>query len=146
MPMSKDEREAFLADLHVGVLSIPDPGRGPLTVPVWYAYEPGGEIRFVTDLVSRKGRLLKEGLRVSLCAQTEQPPYKYVSVEGPVSAIAPSDVERDGRPIARRYLGTALGDRYVAATSGEREAGGSIVVRLRPDRWLSVDYSKEFAG
>jgi len=146
MPMTKDEREKFLADLHVGVLAIPNPGRGPLTVPVWYAYEPGGEIRFITDRVSRKGGLLAEGLRVSLCAQTEQPPYKYVSIEGPVSAIGPSDVERDGRPIARRYLGPELGDRYVAATAGDRAAGGSILVRVRPERWLSVDYSKEFAG
>jgi len=80
------------------------------------------------------------------CAQTEQPPYKYVSIEGPVSAIGPSDVERDGRPIARRYLGPELGDRYVAATAGDRAAGGSILVRVRPERWLSVDYSKEFAG
>ena len=35
LKMTKDEREAFLADLHVGVISIEDPGRGPLTVPIW---------------------------------------------------------------------------------------------------------------
>jgi len=146
MPMTKDEREKFLADLHVGVLSIPAPGRGPLTVPVWYAYEPGGELRFVTDRVSRKGSLLLEGVRVALCAQTEQAPYKYVSVEGPVSAIGPADVERDTRPLAHRYLGRELGDRYIASTAADRATGGSIVVRVRPERWLSVDYAKELAG
>ena len=41
--MTKEEREAFLADLHVGVISIAEEGRGPLTVPIWYSYEPGGE-------------------------------------------------------------------------------------------------------
>jgi hypothetical protein len=46
--------------------------------------------------------------------------------------------------MARRYLGAELGDRYVEATSAERDAGGSIVVRVRPARWLSVDYKKQF--
>ena len=42
--MTRAEREAFLADVHVGVLSIAEPGRGPLAAPIWYGYEPGGEI------------------------------------------------------------------------------------------------------
>jgi nitroimidazol reductase NimA-like FMN-containing flavoprotein (pyridoxamine 5'-phosphate oxidase superfamily) len=42
--MLKDEREAFLADLHVGVISVADGHRGPMTVPIWYLYEPGGRI------------------------------------------------------------------------------------------------------
>ena len=42
--MNRAEREEFLAGLHVGVLSV-DGGDGtpPLTVPVWYTYQPGGE-------------------------------------------------------------------------------------------------------
>jgi nitroimidazol reductase NimA-like FMN-containing flavoprotein (pyridoxamine 5'-phosphate oxidase superfamily) len=146
LAMTKDEREQFLADLHVGVISIAEPGRGPLTVPIWYAYEPGGELWVLTDRDSRKGRLLATAGRLSLCAQSEAPPYQYVSVEGPIVAIEPSDRERHARPMARRYLGAELGDRYVEATTGEREAaGGSIVVRVRPERWLTVDYRKQFA-
>jgi nitroimidazol reductase NimA-like FMN-containing flavoprotein (pyridoxamine 5'-phosphate oxidase superfamily) len=141
--MTKDERESFLADVHVGVIAIPEPGRGPLTVPIWYAYEPGGELWVLTDRTSRKGRLLAMQQRISLAAQTEAPPYKYVSVEGPVVAIEPADVERHGRPMARRYLGEQLGDQYVAMTASERD--GSIVVRMRPERWLTVDYAKQFA-
>ena len=45
LAMTKQERETFLADLHVGIISIPEDGRGPLTVPIWYSYEPGGELR-----------------------------------------------------------------------------------------------------
>jgi len=44
LAMSRQEREAFLAALHVGVISIERPGRGPLTVPIWYGYEPGGDL------------------------------------------------------------------------------------------------------
>lgn len=146
LAMTRDEREAFLADLHIGVIAIPDPGRGPLTAPIWYGYEPGGELWVLTDRTSRKGRLLHVGTRVSLCAQTETPPYQYVSIEGPVLALDPADRERDTRPMAHRYLGRELGDRYVEATSAERGAGESCVVRIRPERWLSVDYRKQFAG
>jgi nitroimidazol reductase NimA-like FMN-containing flavoprotein (pyridoxamine 5'-phosphate oxidase superfamily) len=143
--MTIDEREAFLADLHVGILSIPEPGRGPLTVPIWYGYEPGGDLWVLTDRGSRKGRLLAMGARVSLCAQTEAPPYKYVSIEGPVLAIEPADRERDTRPMAHRYLGRELGDRYVEATAADRDAGESVRVRIRPERWLTVDYAKQFS-
>ena len=44
LAMTKQEREAFLADVHVGVISIEEAGRGPLTVPIWYDYQPGGEL------------------------------------------------------------------------------------------------------
>jgi PPOX class probable F420-dependent enzyme len=142
--MTRAEREAFLAGLHVGILSLAEEGRGPLSVPIWYAYEPGGELRFVTEQDSRKGRLLAKTRRVSLCVQTETPPYKYVSVEGPVLALEPAEVERDARPLARRYLGRELGDRYIEETGGSEARGGSVLVRVRPERWLSVDYAKEY--
>ncbi len=138
--MTKQEREAFLADVHVGVLSIPEPGRGPLAVPVWYGYEPGGELRLVTGRTSRKGQLLARAGRASLCAQTETAPYKYVSVEGPIVAIAPAEIERDLRPLARRYLGPEGGDQYVESTRSEHD--DNVLVRMRPERWLTVDFAK----
>jgi PPOX class probable F420-dependent enzyme len=142
LAMTKHEREAFLADVHVGIISIADADRGPLTVPIWYAYDPGGELRIVTERTSRKGQLLARAGRFSLCAQAETPPYKYVSVEGAIVSIEPADVERDVRPLARRYLGPTIGDQYVerVAKASQRE---SVLVRMRPERWLTVDYAKE---
>src|SRR5712691_11193728 len=71
LAMTKQERETFLADLHVGIISIPEEGRGPLTVPIWYSYEPGGELRVVTARTSRKAQLLQHAGRFSVCVQTE---------------------------------------------------------------------------
>ncbi len=137
--MSQAEREAFLADLHVGVLAIPrSEGGAPLTAPIWYAYEPGGAIEVITGRGSRKGKLLGPGTRVTLVAQTETAPYRYVSVEGQVSEIREADLEKDLRPMARRYLGTKGGDRYAEASGTD----DSIVVRIEPERWLTVDYGK----
>jgi nitroimidazol reductase NimA-like FMN-containing flavoprotein (pyridoxamine 5'-phosphate oxidase superfamily) len=144
--MSRDEREAFLSGVHVGVLSIHEEGRGPLTAPVWYAYEPGGEVQIVTERDSRKGRLLKEGMRISLCAQDEAPPYRYASVEGPVFRIDPSDVERNERQLAHRYLGPEDGDRYIGSATDDRDDDLMILVRMRPERWLTADYSKDDVG
>jgi hypothetical protein len=111
-----------------------------LTVPIWYSYEPGGELRVVTGRTSRKAQLLQHAGRFSVCVQTETWPYKYVSVEGPVVAIEPADVERDRRPIAHRYFGAQRGDRYIEKT--RLEYAGNVVVRMLPERWLTVDYAK----
>lgn len=141
--MTKEEREAFLADVHVGIISIADMGRGPLTVPIWYAYDPGGDLRLMTGRDSRKGRLLTVVGRFSLCVQTEKPPYKYVSVEGPIVSSEPAEIERDLRPLARRYLGDRKGDRYVEETRDLPTHKDNLLIRMRPERWLTADYSKD---
>src|SRR5262249_42001404 len=83
--LSRKDREAFLAGTHVAVVSVTEAGRGPLTVPVWYRYQPGGEVRIITSGATRKIGLLRAAGRMSLCVQEEAPPFRYVSVEGPVT-------------------------------------------------------------
>jgi nitroimidazol reductase NimA-like FMN-containing flavoprotein (pyridoxamine 5'-phosphate oxidase superfamily) len=145
LAMTKQEREAFLADVHVGVISIEEAGRGPLTVPIWYDYQPGGELWIITDRGSRKGKALDAAGRFSLCAQTETVPYKYVTVEGPIVAVEPTDPERVARPMAHRYLGREMGDAYLEATRAQAERGDPVCYRMRPEHWLTVDYAKQFS-
>jgi PPOX class probable F420-dependent enzyme len=144
--MTRAEAETFLAEVRIGVLSINEPGRGALTVPLWYDYEIGGELFFVTEGDSRKAKLLAEGQRVSLCVQDEATPYRYVSVEGPVQSISPANTEEHFRPLAHRYLGVEGGDRYIEMDTDDAEDSQSIVVRVQPERWLSADYSKISIG
>ena len=140
--MSADEREAFLADTHVGVFSVSDPGRGPCTVPVWYSYAPGEPIRITMAPQSRKAKLLRAVGRASLCVQREALPYKYVSVEGSIE-IVEADLRALQREIAERYLGPSLAARYVAKFSELRD---EVLVLLRPERWWSVDFSRVSLG
>ena len=135
--MTETEKQEFLADLHVGVLSLNDNSKGPLTAPIWYDYEPGGELWFITGPNSLKGKLLEIGVRLSLVAQSEEPPYKYVSVEGPVVSIDES-TEDDLLAMAVRYLGETGGKRYTENSNGS----GGVLVRVKPERWLAVDYGK----
>lgn len=139
LAMTRSEREAFLAALHVGVISIERAGQAPLAVPIWYDYDPAIGVWVITDADSEKGRALSAAGRFALCAQSEAPPlYRYVSVEGPVVSVRPAHLEEDRRPMARRYFGPELGDRYVASGDGE----GSLVFTMRPERWRTVDYGK----
>lgn len=137
--MSRVEREAFLADLHIGVVGISCPNRGPVLVPVWYEYEPGGEIAFITGKDSKKAEFLKAAGRFTLCVQSEKSPYQYVSAEGPIVSIDETKNDSDLRRIARRYLGEIEGDAYVEEMEGFEE----VLVRMMPEKWSSADYSKE---
>lgn len=142
LAMTLVERESFLAEARVAIVSIPEAGRGPFTVPVWYLYEPGGEVRIWTGGATRKAKLLRKAERISLCVQQPTPPYKYVSIEGPVVGIEPAQFEQDLRPMAQRYLGPEAGERYVAGMESRTAERSDILVRIRPERWLSEDYSK----
>ena len=135
--MSRSAREEFLAGVHVGVLSVATgDGTGPLAVPVWYTYQPGGTLNVSTGRSTRKAQAIVAAGRFSLCAQDEQPPYKYVTVEGPAAIEDATDAER--RELARRYLGTEGGDAFLAATP----SNGQIMIRMTPERWSGVDYGQ----
>ncbi|MFI5782056.1 pyridoxamine 5'-phosphate oxidase family protein [Nocardia sp. NPDC051570] len=136
--MTSEEREKFLAELHVGVIAIERQDRAPLSVPIWYAYEPGGEVLIWTETGSVKEKLIRAAGRFALTAQVEQPPYRYVSVEGSVTGIESATAETAGS-IARRYLGEAEGKAFTEQSL----TPGSLLIRMRPERWLSTDYSKQ---
>ena len=140
LSMSRAERDAFLAGTHVAILSIADEGRGPLALPVWYRYMPGGDIRIETGGTSRKRTLVERAGRATLCVQTETPPYLYVSVEGPTTLDAP-DFEADTREMALRYLGPQMGAAYMEATY-PNGLTDQVIVRLRPERWSTADFRK----
>lgn len=138
LAMTVDEREEFLADVHVGVLAVERSDGPPLAVPIWYQYRPGGDLWVLTAEDSLKGQLLQKAMRFSICVQDETPPfYRYVSVEGPIVSIRAADEEDDSRPMAHRYFGPDLGDEYVESSDEQ-----SLKFVMRPERWWSVDYSK----
>src|SRR5690625_1819746 len=78
MPLSKSEREEFLAQPHIAALSVnAGDGRGPLTVPIWYQYAPGGEPWVLTGAGSRKTRLIEATGYFSLMVERVEPTLRY---------------------------------------------------------------------
>ncbi|KAA0113972.1 pyridoxamine 5'-phosphate oxidase family protein [Mycolicibacterium sp. P9-22] len=133
-----DERQRFLEDKHVGVLSVAaDHGRPPASAPIWYDYTSDGHIRINTSASSRKARLIEHAGVVTLVVQREDPPYQYVVVEGTVVDVA-NPAPRDVREaIAIRYLGEEGGRAFVQSMGD----ASSVLFTVRPDRWISADYS-----
>ncbi|MFG1811941.1 pyridoxamine 5'-phosphate oxidase family protein [Streptomyces sp. NPDC049040] len=138
--MTVEEREAFLADLHIGVLSIADAdGRGPVQVPIGYDYAPGGDIRVCTKASSRKLQLARAAGRVTFLVQSEVFPYQYVSVEGPIVLEEQTDPE-EHRARSIRYLGEEMGQGYFDAI--KPTIADMVTLAIRPERWRTYDASK----
>ena len=135
--MTVEEREAFLADVHVGVLAVEREGRAPLAVPIWYDYRDG-EILLWMERDTVKDRAIRKARRFSFAVQTEVPPYKYVTVEGSVAATDQAPTRAQATRIAGRYLPSNEVDGYVDAALGD----SSLLIRMSPERWLSNDHSK----
>ncbi|GAB3138157.1 pyridoxamine 5'-phosphate oxidase family protein [Amycolatopsis stemonae] len=137
--MTKEEREAFLAQPQVGVLSVTaEPGRAPLTTPIWYRYEPGGDVVVMTSPGLRKTRLIEEAGRFALCVQQQDGVYKYVSVEGPVVKTWPM-TKAERHEMAARYLPPGVSEAYTDATDDTH--GQNIAIVMRPERWNTSDFS-----
>ncbi|WP_335580959.1 pyridoxamine 5'-phosphate oxidase family protein [Streptomyces sp. KLMMK] len=140
--MPHDAREQFLAAPRIGVLGVTDPrggDRAPLVVPVWYGYEPGGEIVVETGRETVKARLLRAAGRFSLCVQDERRPYRYVSVEGPVTSVEDPIDPAVREALAQRYLDPDEARDYLAATSDQLKH--DIAFRMRPQRWRTADFA-----
>jgi PPOX class probable F420-dependent enzyme len=135
--MTVDEREKFLAEKRVGVLAIGRDGKAPLSVPVWYDYEPGGDVLVWMDRDSAKGRAIKAAGQVSLTVHHDVAPYRYVAVSG-AADMSEAPTEAQALRIAARYVSEEQAKEWVGHSLHE----GSVLVRVRTERWLSTDQSK----
>ncbi|MGI9005288.1 MAG: pyridoxamine 5'-phosphate oxidase family protein [Streptosporangiaceae bacterium] len=130
----------FLAEPHIAALSVSaGQGRGPLTVPVWYQYTPGGEAWVLTPAGSRKADLIQEAGRFTLMVERLVPTVRYVSVEGPVTRTGPGTDELL-LEITARYLPPETVPAYIEFAKAE--LGQQIAIYLRPQRWLSADFGQ----
>ena len=142
--LTERERQDFLAEPRVGVLSVASgDDRPPLTIPLWYGYQPGGDISFFTGTQGRKARktgLIEGAGVVSLCVQHAEFPYKYVTVEGTVVRTDRPPSAEQMLTIARRYLPEEAAQAFVRAELA-RPGSELVLFTVRPDRWLTADFS-----
>lgn len=133
LSMGRQEREEFLADVHIGVLGISRGEKAPILVPVWYRYVDG-VVEISTSSATRKVALVRANPRVTLCVQNETNPPAYVSVEGTVTIeeLSPEVT----LAIASRYLGPEAAAQFMAVTEDD------TLLRLHVDMWRSTDFAK----
>lgn len=136
--LSVRDRELFLAEPRIAALSVSaGQDRGPLTVPIWYQYKPGGEPWVLTEAGSRKSRLIQTAGRFTLMVERTLPTVRYVSVEGPVARIA-AWTDEMLQEITARYLPPEKVPAYIEFA--KTELGEQVAIYLRPQRWLTADF------
>ena len=136
MPCVED-REAFLQEANVAVLSTVDARGRPHAAPVWYLYEDGVFI-VSTDRGSRKHKNIAANPNICLTIDKRDLPYFAVMAHGRAE-IGPMFSPEERLWLAIRYLGDRRGHAYVEHTKSE----DSITVRLRPDK--VIEYHGRFA-
>ena len=136
LTMTKANREAFLAALHVGVLAVADDSGGtPVAVPVWYRYEPGGDV-----VIERRRRRREDSPPRFLRAGDALRP-----AGGPALCVRERRrsgprrrPRRGGASAARDPLPRRVAPRYLEVTASEQ----TVTVRLTPERWRTQDYAQ----
>jgi len=146
--MSGPERQDFLAGIHVGIFSLAQDSRAPLSLPAWYAYSPGEEVRILLPPGDPRSALLRGMPRASLVVQDEMPPYRYVSVEGPIVAVVAADRDQDYWPMILRYLPEMWALGYLSSTwpAGKDLSQSMLLAHLRPETWSAVNYYNDFVA
>ncbi|MCX6070612.1 MAG: pyridoxamine 5'-phosphate oxidase family protein [Chloroflexi bacterium] len=146
--MPDDERQGFLAGIHVGIFSLAQDSQAPLSLPAWYAYTPGEDLRVLLTPNDPRTPLVRSLPRASLCAQDEMPPCRYVSVEGPVVAVVPANREQDYWPLILRYLPEMWAQGYLRYTwpEGKDLSKTMLFAHLRPEVWHAVNYYDDYVA
>ncbi|MDP9255112.1 MAG: PPOX class F420-dependent oxidoreductase [Actinomycetota bacterium] len=130
--MDEAEVRAFLTfGTRTGKLAVTRHDGSPMVVPIWFGVDDDGTLLFTTWGESIKGKSLRRDGRVSLCVDSDQPPFAYVRVDGTTTIIDDAELLRTwATRIGGRYMGAGLAERY-----GERNGvPGELLVRITPTR------------
>lgn len=139
--LSEKARQELLAGRHVAILSIPNGDEAPFASPIWYGYEPGGDIRILIHNRSLKARRMPMGVRVSFTVHTEDPTL-WTSAEGPVVSIHEVDFDSEFRTLVDRYIDDPAGQ--IEFMEQYRPiADEFICLTIRPERWRGNDLRVE---
>jgi PPOX class probable F420-dependent enzyme len=132
--MSHDEILQFLAaGTRTGKVAVVRKDGSPMVVPIWFGFDDDGTIVFTAWGESIKVRALRRDPRLSICVDTESPPYSYVRVDGTAELV--------DDPALTREWATRMGGRYMGADRAEEYGArngipGEIVVRVTPTRFV----------
>lgn len=105
----------------------------PLVAPVWFVVD-GGDLLFNTGRDTAKGRAIARDPRLTICVDSEIPPYGFVQVQGAATVSEdPAELLRSATAIAARYMGPERAEEF-----GRRNGvPGELLVRLTPTRIIA---------
>ena len=108
-----------------------------LLSPVWHEWRDNG-FNVVTGPRDVKARHLRRDPRASIVVCDDDPPYRGLELRASAHLSTPDD-RTIVRRIAKRYLGTEVGERYAET------AGDDLLIRLEPGELRAWDFADDFA-
>jgi general stress protein 26 len=136
-PLTQDEIVAFLNEAPIARLSSMNPD-GTIHMAAAYFKYDAGDILIGTQDISHKIRNIKNNPNVTLLIDNQESPFCGVLIYG-VAALEYEDV------VAKR---ASIFERYMPAEDAQEMASDlanrfqSVVIRIKPRRVTSYDYSK----
>jgi PPOX class probable F420-dependent enzyme len=137
-PFTEVERDAFLSAPGVARLSSLNPDGTIHTVPVMFRFD-GRDIVIGTQLVTRKVRNIEHNPNVTVLVDNQVPPFQGVLVYGRAE-LDHEDVVAKRTEIFERYMPT---ERAVGLATGLANLYTPVIIRVRPERITSWDYTRE---
>jgi PPOX class probable F420-dependent enzyme len=130
--MSLDEAREFLTTgTRTGKVAVVRKDGSPMVVPIWFGLEDDGTLVFTAWGESIKVRALRRDPRLSICVDTESPPYSYVRVDGTAELVDDPELTRAwATRMGRRYMGEDRAEEFGARNG----IPGELVVRVTPTR------------
>lgn len=139
-PMSDEEVLAFMCEgSKTGKLAVTRKDGRPHVSPIWFDLDSAtGELVFVTQAASVKGRCIVRDPRVSICVDVQEMPFDFARVDG-TAICTPYEDDPDAMlywatETCRRYVGDERADEF-----GRRNAHPSeLLVRVTPTNMLGA--------
>lgn len=129
MPMTEDERNAFLAEPHYATLATINRDGTPQLTTVWYRWEQG-KIEITTMADSVKARNIRRDGRVAVSIMDAANPFRVLVVRGH-AVLSTEGLDELRRSLALRYLGPERG----AAFAARPPQGERVKIVVTPERF-----------
>ena len=106
----------------------------PRVAPIWFAWT-GTELVMSTFAGSRKTADLRDGTIVAATIDTDDFPYRSISIRGPITLQSSAGLSADYTSAADRYLGAHLAERWLDFVGSPDQ----VVMALQPTMAVASD-------
>jgi PPOX class probable F420-dependent enzyme len=137
--MTVSEMESFLARPLIAKLCTHNKDGSIHIVPIWFRYE-NGEILMGTQEISQKIQNIKRDNHVTVLVDTTEPRLGGVIMYG-AAELEYDDVIPKRVSIFKKYMDAEQAPALAARLANQWKP---VVVRIKPERVITFDYSKGF--
>jgi PPOX class probable F420-dependent enzyme len=137
--MTSEEMESFLARPLIAKLCTHNPDGSIHIVPIWFRYA-NGEILLGTQEITQKVQNIKRDNRVTVLVDTTEPRLGGVIMTG-AAELDYEEVIPTRTSIFAKYMDAEAASALAARLAKQWQP---VIVRIKPQRVITFDYSKGF--